>query len=148
MKYLIQLILLIFSFSSTTFLFAQNKSTDQLVEEFLGTSKYENCIIDNPGLIEYLKIKSTEGYEIETVSKEKFSSYKELPKVLYLKKEISANQFSKATKSPDFNFLNYSFPTIEEGAFRLSKNERSVIVIYSSQNINRKVRNIKSISNK
>lgn len=141
MKHFTQSILLLFAVFVYTFSVAQNKSDDQFVEDFLGSSKYQSYLIDNPGLIEYLKIKSVEGYKIKTVEKHKFPSYKELPKVLYLKEEISTNEFFKDLQKPDFNFLNYSFAGSEEGAFRLSSIDKTIIIIYSNEYVNSKLRN-------
>jgi hypothetical protein len=141
MNYLKNLALLVFTVFSTTFLIAQNKYSDQLVAEFLGSSKYENSLTNNPGLIEYLKIKSTQGYSIETVSPEKIIGIEPLPTVFYMKNKISASQFATDVLTLNFNFLKYSFPTIEKGVFLLNPENNTVIVIYSNQQINSKMRN-------
>jgi hypothetical protein len=141
MKYFTHSILLLLAIFVSTFSVAQNKSVDQFVEDFLGPSRYQSYLIDNPGLIEYLKIKSVEGYKIKTVEEHKFLSYKELPKVLFEKEEISTNEFLRDLQKPDFNFLNYYFPGTEEGAFRLSSVDKTIIIIYSNEYVNSKLRN-------
>ena len=133
-------ILIVFTVITSTSLFAQNKSTDQLVEDFLGTTEYESSLKNNPGLIKYLKVKSLEGYAIETIPSEKAIQLEFLPLIHYRGKKISANQFETDLKSPDFNFLLYNFPTIEKGAYRLSKGNTAIIIIYSNEQINRKMR--------
>lgn len=133
-------ILIVFTVLTSTFLFSQNKSTDQLVEDFLGTAAYESSLKDNPGLIKYLKVKSLEGYAIETIPNEKAIHLEFLPLIHYNGEEITANQFENDLKSPNFNFLMYNFPTIEMGAYRLSKENNTIIIIYSNEQINRKMR--------
>jgi hypothetical protein len=140
MKHLTSWTLLLFAIFSTTFLVAQNKSADQLVEDFLGSPRYENSLANNPGMIDYLKIKSKEGYHIDTIPSEKITSYESLPPVFYMKNEISVNQFITDVNSPDFNFLKYSFPTIDKGKYVLNTNDNTIITIHSNQYINRKIR--------
>jgi hypothetical protein len=143
MKHLTNWSLLLFAIFSTTFLIAQNKTTDQLVEEFLGSTNYKTNVSNNPGLIEYLKVKSSEGYIIDTVPQQKMASYKEFPQVFYMKKEISASQFAEDIQSEDFNFLKYSFQSAGGGDYILDKNQNIVISIRSDQYINRKIRRSK-----
>lgn len=130
-----------FAIFSSTLLIAQNKSSEEFVEDFLGTSKYQSNLSSNPGLIKFLMIKSTQGYKINEVPEDKFNSYPALPIVFYLKNEITANQFALDAMSPDFNFLLYSFPNVEKGAFRLNANDNTIIIIQSNEYINNKVRN-------
>lgn len=141
MKHYKKWLLLFAAVLFSTFIVAQNRTADQLVEEFLGSSRYESNLVNNPGLIEYLKVKSTQGYSIDTVSQEKFNSFEALPLILYNKNEISGSQFTKDIQSPDFNFLKYSFPTVDGGGYRLSSENNTVIIIYSNDNINFKTRN-------
>ncbi|PWH86466.1 hypothetical protein [Brumimicrobium oceani] len=123
-----------------TLVFSQNNTPDQLVEEFLGKTEYESSLKSNPGLIKHLKVKSQQGYSIRTVPSEKVAQLDLLPLVHYKGKAISANQFASDLQSKDFNFLMYNFPTIEKGAFRINKESNQIIIIYSNEQINRKMR--------
>nr|WP_299203459.1 hypothetical protein [uncultured Brumimicrobium sp.] len=141
MKQITTCALLLFTFFISIQLNAQSPSADQLVKEFLGDQKYQSSISDNPGLIEYLKIKSTEGYKIDTVAIVKFNQLPVLPQILYMKNEITPSEFATAAKADDFNFLLYSFPGIEKGVFRLDASDNTIIVIQSNEYINKQVRN-------
>ncbi|RFC53656.1 hypothetical protein [Brumimicrobium aurantiacum] len=119
--------------------YTQLDNVETKVEEYLGKEKFELFQTSNPGLIQFLKKKSTHGFLIEDVSETKSNVLPKLGKVLYQEKEISLEAFYEATKSNDFNFLQYSFPDIDNGTFLLSKSENRMITIYSDRIINQLV---------
>lgn len=136
-----KLIVCIFSITFLGFV-GMTQNTDQKVQDFLGNERYAELEAQNSKLIDYLKVRIEEGYQVSPSISEKKDSYEEINKVYFKKSEISIEDFIEALNQESFNILNYSFPgqTSEKTTHYLLGDSGILLTIYSNAVINNKVR--------
>jgi hypothetical protein len=117
------------------------QTTQEKVEDFLGSQRYSESRASNLGLISFLEVKAEEGYKVSEAISQKKDSYIQTNSVFYKKEEISMESFIKALESDSFNILNYSFPNQDSDRtyHYLLGDSDILLTIYSNSFINRKV---------
>tara|TARA_B100000508_G_scaffold114604_1_gene93458 strand:- start:5425 stop:5847 length:423 start_codon:yes stop_codon:yes gene_type:complete len=119
------------------------QTTLNKVEDFLGTQRFNELQNSNSDLIDYLTVKSEEGYSVNQSVEEKKSSYVQIEKVYYQKQQITIDQFVQNLQDESFNFLNYTFPDHDSNVTThyLLGDTNILFTVYSNAALNKKVAN-------
>ena len=123
-------------------LLGYSQTTEQKVEEFLGSQRYSELQSLNSSLIDYLKVRVEEGYVVSQSVNEKKDSYVQINHVYFKKSEISIDEFLIALDDESrFNILNYSFPNQDSGStiHYLLGDSETLLTVFSNAVINKKV---------